>query len=149
VAKRLREELAKLHVESNEEKSRVVDLGKGGSFAFLGFEFRRLRSRQGGWRPNCAPKAKKRTTLLGKLRGICRRFQSQPIGRVVALIKPILPGWVNYFAVGNSSRCFGYVKDWVEKKVRRQLMRARKRRGFAWDRWSRRWLYDDLGLFDG
>src|SRR5580693_8920685 len=31
VDKRLREELAKLHVEINEEKSRVVDLGKGGS----------------------------------------------------------------------------------------------------------------------
>jgi len=23
---------------------------------------------------------------------------------------------VNYFAAGHSSECFGYVKDWVEKK---------------------------------
>jgi RNA-directed DNA polymerase len=149
VDKRLREELAKLHVEINEEKSRVVDLGKGGSFGFLGFEFRRVRSRKGEWRPNYAPKAKKRTALLARLRDIFRRFQSQPVGRVVALINPILRGWVNYFAVGHSSRCFGYVKDWVEKKVRRHLMRARKRRGFGWDRWSRRWLYDRLGLFNG
>ena len=22
-------------------------------------------------------------------------------------------------------------------------------RGFGWDRWSKRWLYDHLGLFDG
>jgi RNA-directed DNA polymerase len=149
VDKRLREELAKLHVELNEEKSRVVDLGKGGSFAFLGFEFRRVRSREGEWRPNYAPKAKKRTALLAKLREIFRRFQSQRVGQVVALINPILRGWVNYFAVGHSSRCFGYVKDWVEKKVRRHAMRARKRRGFGWDRWSRRWLYDRLGLFNG
>jgi RNA-directed DNA polymerase len=149
VDKRLREELAKLHVELNEEKSRVVDLGKGGSFGFLGFEFRRVRSRKGEWRPNYAPKAKKRTALLDRLRDIFRRFQSQPVGEVVALINPILRGWVNYFAVGHSSRCFGYVKDWVEKKVRRHLMRAGKRRGFGWDRWSRRWLYEDLGLFDG
>src|SRR5215469_13528052 len=35
VEKRLREELAKLRVEINEEKSRIVDLRKGGSFAFL------------------------------------------------------------------------------------------------------------------
>ena len=28
-------------------------------------------------------------------------------------------------------------------------MRARKRRGFGWQRWSRRWLYEGLGLFDG
>ena len=26
-------------------------------------------------------------------------------------------------------------------------MRARKRQGFGWKRWSRRWLYDTLGLF--
>ena len=149
VDKRLREELAKLHVEINEEKSRVVDLGKGESFGFLGFEFRRVRSRQGKWRPNYAPKAKKRTTLLGKLREIFRRCQSQRVGQVVALINPILRGWVDYFAVGNSSRCFGYIKDWVEKKVRRHLMRARNRRGFGWNRWSRRWLYETLGLFDG
>ncbi len=149
VDKRLREELAKLHVEINEEKSRVVDLGKGEGFGFLGFEFRRVRSRKGAWRPRYTPKLKKRTALLEKLKEIFRCFQSQPIGRVVALLNPILRGWVRYFAIGDASRCFGFVKDWVEKKVRRHLRRARGLRGFGWDRWSRRWLYDHLGLFDG
>jgi RNA-directed DNA polymerase len=149
VNKRLREELAKLHVEINEEKSRIVDLGKGESFGFLGFEFRRVRSRKGVWRPGYTPKLKKRTALLEKLKDLFRCFQSQPIGRVVALINPILRGWVRYFAIGDASRCFGFVKDWVEKKVRRHLRRARGLRGFGWDRWSRRWLYDHLGLFNG
>ena len=40
VEKRLREELAKLQVEVNEEKSRTVDLCRGESFGFLGFDFR-------------------------------------------------------------------------------------------------------------
>jgi hypothetical protein len=31
---------------------------------------------------------------------------------VVQLINPVLRGWVNYFAIGNSSRCFSYVKCW-------------------------------------
>ena len=44
---RLREELAKLHVDINEEKSRQVDLAKGGSFGFLGFEFRQIQSLRG------------------------------------------------------------------------------------------------------
>jgi len=144
---RLREELAKLRVEINEEKSRVVDLGKGESFGFLGFEFRRVRSKRNVWRPEYVPKLKKRTALLQKLRDIFRCHQSQPVGRVVELINPILRGWVNYFAVGHSSRCFGFVKDWVEKKMRRFLMRSRGQRGFGWDRWSRQWLYDRLGLF--
>ncbi|MBL8232860.1 MAG: hypothetical protein JNL98_30455 [Bryobacterales bacterium] len=67
-----------------------------------------------------------------------RRFTSQPVERVGELINPILRGWVNYFAVGHSSRCFSFVKDWVEKKFRRHLMRARKRKGFGWKRWNRR-----------
>jgi RNA-directed DNA polymerase len=148
VGRRLREEVAKLQVEINEEKSRIVDLAKGGSFAFLGFEFRRILSRKGVWRPHYPPKLKKRTALLGKLRDMFRRYASQPVGRVIELINPILRGWVNYFAVGHSSRCFSFVKDWVEKKIRRHLMRARKRKGFGWQRWSKRWLYDELGLYN-
>jgi RNA-directed DNA polymerase len=44
VEKRLREELAKLQVEVNEEKSRIVDLRRGECFGFLGFDFRRILS---------------------------------------------------------------------------------------------------------
>ena len=55
VGKRLREEVAKLQVEINEEKSRLANLAKGDSFGFLGFEFRRILSRKGAWRPNYTP----------------------------------------------------------------------------------------------
>jgi len=33
--------------------------------------------------------------------------------QVIYLINPILRGWVNYFRIGNSARCFGYIKDWA------------------------------------
>src|SRR5919198_1447588 len=147
VETRLREELATLQVAINEDKSRMVDLAQGEHFNFLGFEFRRVRSRRGVWRAWYPPLLKKRTALLRKLKESFRRYQSQTIDRDVALINPILRGWVRYFAVGDASRCFGFIKDWVEKKVRRHLMRARKRRGFGWKRWSRQWLYTHLGLF--
>jgi RNA-directed DNA polymerase len=149
VTRRLREELALLHVEVNEEKSRIVDLAQGERFSFLGFDFRRVRSKRGVWRPQYTPKLTKRTAVLRKLKEVFRRFQSQPVTRVIAQINPVLRGWVTYFAIGHSSRCFSYVRDWVEKKVRRHLMRARKRRGFRWKRWSRAWLYATLGLFNG
>ena len=55
VEKRLREEIAKLQVQINEEKSRIVDLERGESFGFLGFDFRRVRSLQGAWRPQYTP----------------------------------------------------------------------------------------------
>src|SRR5664279_1638250 len=80
VDKRLREELAKLRVEINEDKSRMVDLKKGESFTFLGFEYRRILTLRGTWRPYYAPKLKKRTALFDKLRGIFRQHISQPVG---------------------------------------------------------------------
>jgi RNA-directed DNA polymerase len=149
VAKRLREELAKLQVQINEEKSRTVDLARGESFGFLGFDFRRVRSRAGKWRPQYTPKMKKRTALLQTLREVFRRYRSQPVQWVIETINPILRGWVNYFAIGYSNRCFQFVKRWVEIKVRRHLLRARQRRGLGWERWSTQWLHNTLGLFNG
>jgi len=148
VEKRLREEFAKLRVEINDEKSRIVDLGRGESFGFLGFDFRSLRSLRGAMRPHYTPKLKKRTALLRELKQVFRRYRSQPVERVISLINPVLRGWVNYFALGHSSECFSYIKDWVEKKVRRHLAQARKRGGFGWEQWSRPWLYDTLRLFN-
>jgi RNA-directed DNA polymerase len=149
VIRRLREEFAKLQVEINEEKSRTVNLACGESFGFLGFDFRRVRSiRNKVWRPQCTPKLKKRTALLRKLKDVFRRYKSQPVGRVVELINPVLRGWVNYFAIGNSSECFSFVKDWVEKKIRRHMQRSRQQHGFGWKTWSRRWLYGELKLFN-
>jgi RNA-directed DNA polymerase len=148
VSRRLREELAKLHLEVNEEKSRIVDLTKDGSFGFLGFDIRRVQSLKGRWRPQLTPKLKKRTSLLRKLKEVFQYSRSQPLKRVVETINPILRGWVRYFSIGNSSRCFAYVHRWVEIKIRRHIMRARKRRSLGWRKWSMQWVYDKLGLFN-
>jgi len=148
VDRRLREELALLEVEVNEEKSRAVDLANGDSFGFLGFDIRRTRSRHGRWFPLTIPKLKKRTELLAKLRVVFVCLRSQPVHRVIERINPMLRGWVDYFAHGHASRCFSYVRDWVEKKVRRHLSRNSKRHGFGWKRWSTPRLYRTLGLFN-
>jgi RNA-directed DNA polymerase len=147
VDKRLREELAKLRVEINEDKSRTIDLRKGGSFGFLGFEFRLVLSRKRKWRPQFVPKMKKRTALFAKLREVFRQQVSQPVGKVIALSNPILRGWVNYFRIGQSSRCFSLIRSWVEMKIRRHMMRARLRKGKGWKRWSSAWIYRVLGLY--
>jgi len=147
VQTRLREELAKLQVEVNEEKTRIVDLKRGERVGFLGFDFRRVRTLKGRWRAHCTPKLKKRTALLRTLKEEFRRGRSQPVKAVIQRINPILRGWVNYFAVGHSTRCFSYIENWVEKKAHRHLMRSAKRRGFGWQRWSRDWMYRTLGLF--
>jgi RNA-directed DNA polymerase len=144
---RLKEEVEKLDVEINEEKTRELDMKSGDTFTFMGFEFRRIRTRRGKWGLLMTPKPKSRTKLLNKLTEIFERYQSQSVKALMENINPIIRGWVNYFRNGNSSRCFSYVKDWIEKKVRRHLMRARQKTGFGWKRWSRDWLYEKLGLY--
>ena len=146
--RRLIQELAKLKVKVNSDKTKIVDLTKGDTFSFLGFVYRRVKTAKGKWAVVIIPKIKARTALLGKLKEIFARFVSQPVSRVIYLINPILRGWVNYFRIGHSSKCFGYVKGWVEKKIRRHLQRARKRHGFGWNRWSSAWLYSTLGLYN-
>ena len=149
VIHRLKEELAKLDVKLNVEKTKYLDLTKGDRFGFLGFDFLRMKTLRGVWGAKCTPQMAARTKLLHKVKDVFRRFRSQPVSRVVELINPILRGWIAYFKVGNSNKTFMYVRDWVEKKVRRHLMQARGRQGFGWKRWSRQWLYDELRLFNG
>ena len=144
---RLLEELDKIDVQLNEKKTRRVDLTQGDTFSFLGFEFRRVKTLRGKWGVRTTPTMKARKSLLSKLKEEFRRHKSQPVERVIERINPILRGWASYFRIGHSGRIFGYVKDWVEKKIRRHLMRARKRKGFGWNRWSRQWLYQTLGLY--
>ena len=116
----------------------MVDLERGESFGFLGFDFRYLRSLRGAMRPHYTPKLKRRTALMWELKEVFRRHRSQPIERVINLINPVLRGWVNYFAVGHSSECFKR-HDWligaVDKRLREDASSKigwRRRSGAIW-----------------
>lgn len=63
VAKRLREERAIRHVTIHEDKRHIVDLAKGESCGFLGFDCRRVRSLQGTGRAYYPPHRKQRPAL--------------------------------------------------------------------------------------
>ena len=136
----------RIGVTINEDKTRVINLREGTPFCFLGFEFCEAITRAGKRGVLFRPTLQARTKVIRKLKDIFRRFRSQPIQQVIDRINSILRGWVNYFRIGTSSIRFGYIGDWVEKKVIRHLMSTRKRKGFGWKRWSRRWLYERLGL---
>ena len=147
VNRRLREELGKLQVHINEEKTKQLNLVKGESFGFLGFDFRRLKTKAGKWRVNYQPKMQARVKVMDKLKDVFRRHQSQQLTRVRDLINPILRGWVQYFKIGNSSSVFGYVKDWLTKKIRRHLMKAKGKKGYGWNRWSTKGLYAMYNIY--
>jgi RNA-directed DNA polymerase len=96
--------------------------------------------------PLVAPQMKKRTELLRKPKSISNRSRSEPLRGVIDQINRILHGWANYFAIGHSSRCFSFIRPWVEKKIRRLLAKAQQRRGSVWKRWGSRWLHHGPGL---
>lgn len=148
IIKRIKEELQKIHVEVNVKKTKIVDLRKKNSKTiFLGFSFKRIKSRKGKWFPFVIPKMAARTKLLQKLKAIFKQHRSQPIHIIINKINPIIRGWVNYFRVGHSSKCFSFVDDWIRQKIQKHFQRSSKRSGFGWKRWSREYIYNTLGLY--
>jgi RNA-directed DNA polymerase len=147
---RLREHLARLGVEVKLEKTKVVDLLRGETFAFLGFEFRRVRKRTGDDHfILLTPRKKARLALKARVRELLRRGGATPLQELIAQLNAVLAGWVQYFRVGNASRAFSEIRDYVEMKVRILLTRRKRRpkRSGGWQRWSNAYLYGVLGLF--
>jgi len=147
---RLQEQFALIGVELNREKTKVVNTLRGEAFGFLGFELRRVRKRKGeGHFILMTPKKKARKAIKAKIRDIIAHGGATPAPELVKQINAALAGWVNYFRVGNASRAFSEVRDYVEMKVRTLLTRRKRRRksSVGWRRWSNEYLYDVLGLF--
>jgi group II intron reverse transcriptase/maturase len=147
---RLKERLAPLRVSLNSEKTQMVDMLKGDAFSFLGFDFRRVLNRQ---RTRhfilMTPKKSARKAIKAKIREIIKQGGSSPTREIVSKINEVLAGWVNYFRVGNSSRAFSEVRDYLEMKIRTLLTRRKRRqkRSIGWRRWSNEYIYQVLGLF--
>ena len=157
IARRMQECRLELHPE----KTKIVyckDDDRRGRYAqekfdFLGYTFRPRSSKswKGQYFINFSPDISEKASKA--IRREIRRWKlplrsDKSLEDLSRMFNPILRGWVNYFAVGHSTKCFSLIKDWVEKKVRRHLAHAQKRKGFGWERWNRRWLYDTLKLFN-
>jgi len=147
---RLQEQIAPLGVELNLEKTRMVNTLRGEAFGFLGFDLRRVRNQSGDrYFILMTPKKKARKAVKAKVRDIIRRGGATPMPELVKQINATLAGWANYFRVGNASRAFSEVRDYVEMKIRTLLTRRKRRRksSVGWRRWSNEYLYGVLGLY--
>jgi RNA-directed DNA polymerase len=147
---RLQQQLTPLGVELNKEKTKVVDILKSEAFGFLGFDLRRVRKRKGdGYYLQMTPKKKARKAIRAKIRDLIRHGGATPAKMLVAQLNAVLAGWVNYFRVGNASRAFSEVRDYLEMKIRTLLTRRKRRRksSVGWRRWSNEYLYGVLGLY--
>ena len=146
IEKRLEEELRKVQIEVNEEKTRVVDFGNGGSFGFLGFDFRAGCNRFGKRFVLRTPMRKKQSELIKRVSRVLKFSRHRKLKEVIEQIRPVIVGWVNYFRVGNSRRAFEWVRFEIMRKIRRFAMKQKGRPGCGWKRWSNEAIYKEWGL---
>jgi RNA-directed DNA polymerase len=153
VMRRLREELEKLDLTVNEDKTRISEIAKGESFDFLGYTFRWVPSRKDPTKKMALarPMKKRRTRFLRSLKIQLRRNLSTPTEQAVRnVVNPRVRGWVNYFKWGNSGRDLSHVKWQVDRLVRQFASRQRPKRrgGRTWTSWSSKEIYEKWGLFN-
>ena len=146
IQKRLDQELKKVEIEVNEEKTKVVDFGGGGSFGFLGFDLRAGCNRFGKRFVLRTPMRKKQSELLKRVRRILKYSRHCSIKEALERIRPVIVGWVNYFRVGNSRRAFDSLRFEIMRKIRRFAMKQKGRPGCGWKRWSNEAIYKEWGL---
>ena len=146
IQRRLGQELRKVDIEINEEKTKVVDFGSGGSFGFLGFDLRAGCNRFGKRFVLRTPMRKKQSELLKRVGQILKYSRHRKLKEVIEQIRPVIVGWVNYFRVGNSRRAFDWIRFEIMRKIRRFAMKQKGRPGCGWKRWSNEAIYKQWGL---
>jgi len=147
VQRRFKEELDKLQVQMNQEKTKVVNLKERGCFTFLGFDIRLNRNREGKNYVSKTPRMKKRKEIGRKVKAVLKAHHDKPLKEVIQAVNAVIRGWVNYFRIGNSNSTFYKVRYFIEKKVRRFVMKRKGLKGFGWKRWSKEEIYGKWGLY--
>lgn len=146
--KRLKEELQKLKVTLNIEKTKIVNMEKGEPFGFLGFEYRLIKHNNGKKMVRIIPQKKKTQKLISEVREHLRKYKYLRVEEAVKLLNPKIRGWVNYFRIGQCSKLFRFIRQWIEQKVRRFQARKQLRKGYRWKEWSKEVIYKQWGLYD-
>lgn len=145
--RRLREELTKLKINLNIEKTKIVDMNQGETFGFLGFDFRLVKNK-GKKMVLLKPKKKKVAELIAKVKTHLARNRDKIVTEMIKELNLILRGWTNYYRIGHCSRTLTFIKIWVERKVRRFARKAQRKFGFGWKEWSSEVIYDKWGLYN-
>jgi group II intron reverse transcriptase/maturase len=143
--------LTDLGLTLHPEKTRVVFVGDGREgFDFLGFHCRKVES----WRYR-GRRYLQRWPSCRAMQGVRDRIKAitapryrllEPAQALVDELNRLLRGWGAYFRVGNSSRKFLQVDDYVRQRLALFLSKKTGRRGRCWERHS--WaLFQALGVY--
>jgi group II intron reverse transcriptase/maturase len=146
--KRLKEELARLVVTVNTDKTKIVDMNEGETFDFLGFTYRKVSKGTQKEMITMTPRKKKVQLFVGSVRDYIRKCRGLKLKDWIKGLNDMIRGWVNYYRIGHSSRVFSKLRNWIERKVRRFVRKSQGRSGFGWNEWSKEVVYGKWGLYD-
>ena len=128
--------IERLRLKLHPTKTRMVNLKKGREgFDFLGFHHRKVHSwRYGEEYLQRWPGHKAMNTIREKVRAItgARQYLKRSLKEIISQLNPILRGWGNYFAVGNSTRQFQAVDNYVRERLYLFLSKKYDRSGRGW-----------------
>lgn len=140
--RRLHIVMERLGLKLHPSKTRLVNLKEGREgFDFLGFHQRKIRS----WKYRRLfylqqwPNVRAMRSIREKMRAILKPRSAglRSLQDIIAEINPILRGWGNYFAVGNSARKFNLMTSYVQERLYLFLSKKHKKSGRGWKtRWQ-------------
>ncbi len=140
--------LAQLGLSLNEQKTKTLDARKE-SFNFLGFTVKFTKSTRTG---RVFPLVMASKRAVAEARAEIKYLTREacviiPIKEVIKKLNMFARGWSNYFYFKNSSKQLTQVRNYLENRVRKHLMRRRRKRGWGFKRYPYEYLYEELGLY--
>jgi RNA-directed DNA polymerase len=146
VLERIRRWFTAMGLELNEQKT-TVKQARTEAFEFLGYTFTMLHSYKTGVRyPGAIPSQKASHRLKQDLRVWLTRTNPRPTAEIVATLNQKLRGWANYFRYGSVQRVRGNLEQFVYQRVRGFLRRRHQVQTRANRRFSRQYVFGELGV---
>jgi RNA-directed DNA polymerase len=144
--------LGALGLSLHPEKTRVVFLGDGAvGFDFLGFHLHKVRSWRAPGRRYLLrwPSAPTLQRVRERIRAITApRFRlKEPLPQLVRELNQLLRGWGAYFRVGNASRQFAKVDNYVRERLALFVSKKTQRSGRNWGSRYRWAFFQQLGVY--
>jgi len=144
--------LNRLKLTLHPTKTQVVYVGDGRQgFDFLGFHCRKVES----WKV-CGrrylqrwPGRRAMQRIRDKIKALTapRHKLPEPVGPIVTEVNQALRHWAGYFRVGNSTRKFRQLDDYVRERLALFLSKKTGRRGPHRERYSRAY-FKQLGIYE-
>jgi len=144
--------LERLQLQVNREKTRIVEARYGrNGFEFLGFHHRVKESWRwrGRWYMQQWPSVRAMKAIRRKVKDAlaARSVLSTTLKERIRELNPVLRGWGQYFAVGNSKRKFSAVDRYVYLRLAIFLRRKRQRSNLSWSGPELLQQFKALGLY--